>query len=206
MGKVGPRLTSRKKAKRWAKGQSSSSNPETTKHRDQATCMFFKDLPGEKPGITREDLQKHDAIQSIQPQIAKLDIHDDTVESTVDGSTVNTFDTFASNYSNCSNISFSRFLSHFQSSSILHKEMLAVLSAVTEIIKQNNGNETSTEYFAALMSTLETVEEETSVAATVSLLGMILKTVPKSILNLHFGKISQALLQVKKSLAIKPEF
>ncbi|XP_032675287.1 RRP12-like protein [Odontomachus brunneus] len=195
MGKVGPRLASRKKAKRWAKGQSSSSNPETTKYREQATSMFFKDLPSGVSGITQEDLQKHDAIQGIQPQIAKLDIHEDTAESTVDG-TVNTFDTFASNYSNCSNISFSSFLGHFQSSSILHKEMLAVLSAITEVIKQNDGNETSTEYFAALMKTLEAVEDDTSVAATVSLLGMILKTVPKSVLNLQFGNTSQALLQI----------
>lgn len=46
MGKLGPRLDSRKKAKRWPKGQSSSSNPETTKHREQASWMFFKETPG----------------------------------------------------------------------------------------------------------------------------------------------------------------
>lgn len=34
----------------------------------------------------------------------------------------------------------------------MHKEMLAVLSAVTEVIKQNGGTETSTEYFAALVN------------------------------------------------------
>ncbi|EFN82732.1 RRP12-like protein [Harpegnathos saltator] len=191
MGKLGPRLASRKKAKRWAKGQSSSSNPGIMKHRKQATCMFFKDLPSGTPGITKEDLQKHDAIQDIEPQIAKLDIDDDQTESTVQ-----TFDTFASNYSNCSNISFSRFLSHFQSSSMLHKEMLAVLSAVTEVIKQNGGKETSTEYFATLMTTLDTIEDDTTMAATVSLLGMGLKTVPKNVLNLQFGATSQALLQI----------
>lgn len=46
MGKFGPRLGSRKNAKRWLKGQSSSSNPETKKHREQATCLFFKDPTG----------------------------------------------------------------------------------------------------------------------------------------------------------------
>lgn len=46
MGKLGPRLSSRKKAKRWPKGQSSSSNPETKKHRKQAAWMFFKDSTG----------------------------------------------------------------------------------------------------------------------------------------------------------------
>lgn len=198
MGKVTPRLASRKKAKRWARGQSSSSNPATTKYREQATGMFFKDLPGTL-GITRENLQKHDAIQGIQPSLAKLDIdtgmEDRHEESTVDG-TVNTCDTFATNYSDCSNISFSRFLDHFQSSSIVHKEMLAVLAAVTEVIKQNGGNESSTEYFAALMSTLETIEDDTSVAATLSLLGMCLRTVSRNVLNLQFGMTSQTLLQI----------
>lgn len=45
MGKIA-RLGSRKKAKRWPKGQSSNSNPETTKHRERATWMFFKDFNG----------------------------------------------------------------------------------------------------------------------------------------------------------------
>mgnify|MGYP004579856545 CR=1 FL=1 len=36
--------------------------------------------------------------------------------------------------------------------------MLAVLSAVTEIIKQNGGNETSTEYFAAMVSIVKHYE------------------------------------------------
>lgn len=46
MAKVKPRLGSRKKAKRWAKGQSSSSNPETKKHRNQARTWFFQQTPG----------------------------------------------------------------------------------------------------------------------------------------------------------------
>ncbi|KMQ96335.1 rrp12-like protein [Lasius niger] len=204
MGKLA-RLGSRKKAKRWAKGQSSSSNPVITKHRQQAIGMFFKDF-SDTSGITKEELQKHDAIQgSIQPQFAKLDIDEDQPESTVDG-TANSFDTFASNYSNCTNVSFGKFLSRFQSTSFVHKEMLAVLSAVTEIIKQNGGNESSTEYFAALMSTLEAVEDDTSVAATLSLLGMSLKTVPKAVLNLQFGATSQIFLQILSKYAATENF
>lgn len=186
MGKLALRLASRKKAKRWAKGQSSSSNPTTTKYREQATGMFFKDVSG-TPGITKEDLQKHDTFHSTN--FNNLDVNDDET-------TVNTFHTFATDYSDCSNISFNRFLNHFQSSSIIHKEMLAVLSAVTEIIKKNGGTESPTEYFAALMTTLEAVEDDTAVAATLSLLGMNLKTVPKGVLNLQFGATSQVLLQV----------
>ncbi|XP_078033343.1 RRP12-like protein [Augochlora pura] len=204
MGKVGPRLSSRQNAKRWAKGQSSSSNPETKKHREQAAWMFFKDAPA-KPGLTKEDLEKHDAIQSIGPQFERLDIDEDHSDTQTE-STTRTYNTFASNYSNCSNISFNKFLNHFQSKSLLHKEMLAVLSAVTEIIKQNGGNESSTEYFAALMSTLEAIESETSVAATLSLLGMGLKTVPKNVLNLQFSAASKIFLDILKNHASSQEF
>ncbi|XP_076547072.1 RRP12-like protein [Osmia lignaria lignaria] len=204
MGKLGPRLDSRKNAKRWPKGQSSSSNPVTKKHREQAAWMYLKDTSG-KPGITKEALQKHDAIQGIQPQLEKLDL-DDNQSETYTENTINTFDTFATNYSNCSNISFNMFLNHFQSNSLLHKEMLAVLSAVTEIIKQNGGTESSTEYFAALMSTLEAIESDTSIAATLSLLGMVLKTVPKNVLNVQFGAASKIFLNILTEHAASEDF
>lgn len=66
-------------------------------------------------------------------------------------STYQTMQSFASEWSNCSNISFSRFLKVFRSDSALHKEMLAILAAITEVIKQNGGSETPTEYYCALV-------------------------------------------------------
>lgn len=60
----------------------------------------------EKPGITKEDLQKHNAIQEIEPQFEKLGLD----ESNWENSTENTVGTFATNYSNCSNISFTRYV------------------------------------------------------------------------------------------------
>lgn len=45
-----------------------------------------------------------------------------------------------------------RLLNRFDLSSALHKEMLAVLAAITEVIKANGGTENTTEYFAALVS------------------------------------------------------
>lgn len=67
------------------------------------------------------------------------------------GTSFRTMQTFASDWSECSNASFSRLLNVFRPDSALHKEMLAVLAAVTEVIKQNGGAETSTEYYAALV-------------------------------------------------------
>lgn len=46
-----------------------------------------------------------------------------------------------------------RLMNRFDLSSAHHKEMLAVLAAVTEVIKANGGKEDTIEYFAALVST-----------------------------------------------------
>lgn len=42
MGKFRTKLKGQTKGKRWLKGQSSSSNPETHKYRDQAKSRFFQ--------------------------------------------------------------------------------------------------------------------------------------------------------------------
>ncbi|XP_012287618.1 RRP12-like protein isoform X2 [Orussus abietinus] len=194
MGKLKPRLASRKKAKRWKKGQSSSSNPETRKHREQARSRFFQENLG-SGALSSDLLKKHDAIQGVKPAIEKIQVDGDETESTV-ASTFKTFDTFASDWSNCSNVSFNRFLAHFESKSLIQKEMLAVLAAITDVIKENGGTESSTEYYAALMSTLESSESEESVIAILSLLGMGIKTVPKNVLKLQFDQSSQTLFQV----------
>ena len=57
-------------------------------------------------GLTTEILKKHDAVQGIQPRNDDIEI--DEAESSVGVNTFKTFDTFASDYSNCSNVSFSR--------------------------------------------------------------------------------------------------
>nr|CAD7435539.1 unnamed protein product [Timema monikensis] len=99
------------------------------------------------------------------------------------GGTFKTFQTFASDWTSCSNISFNRLLKGFHSDSALHKEMLAVLAAITEVIKANGGKESITEYFAALMTTLDACETEESITAVMSLLGMGLKNVPENLLG-----------------------
>ncbi|KAI4482155.1 hypothetical protein M0802_013793 [Mischocyttarus mexicanus] len=204
MGKIA-RLGSRKKAKRWPKGQSSNSNPETTKHREKATWMFFKDFGG-TPGITTGDLQKHDAMQSIVPRFKNVEIDDGNDEDDEDDyneksesvreGTIDTVQSFATTYSNCTHVSFKGFLERFQPKSLIQKEMLAVISAVTEVIKQNGGRGSATEYFAALMSTLEVVDTDISVAATLSLLEMGFKNIPFNVLNAQFSAVSQVILQI----------
>ncbi|XP_008545740.1 RRP12-like protein [Microplitis demolitor] len=201
MGKVRPRAPSRKGAKRWPKGQSSNSNPETKKYRNQARTGFGHSN-SESSRLTTDAVKRLDALQGLDPS-EKIEVDDDEM-STAD--TFKTFNTYASTYSNCSNVSFSRFLNHFQSSSLLHKEMLAILAAVTEIIKENGGTESSTEYYAALMITLEKATSEDSIAAILSLLGMGLKTVPKNVLKAQFGQASQVFITILQNYADSENF
>ncbi|XP_011497148.1 PREDICTED: RRP12-like protein [Ceratosolen solmsi marchali] len=187
MGILGPRLNCKKKKSRWIKGQSSNSNPKTKKFRNQARSCFFQQNLG-STSFTIDTLKKHDTVQGIQDAINNIKI--DKKESSIDGST------FTNTWSNCSNISFNRFLCHFQSNSIIHKEMLAVLAAVTDVIKQNKGTESSTEYYAALITILKVADTQESISAILSLLSMGMKTVPKNILKLQFCQISYIFLQI----------
>lgn len=67
MGKLKARIKGPgSKAKRWPKGQSSSSNPTTTKHREAAKGAFFqpfqlygKPSSEEKGGLTEDLLKQH---------------------------------------------------------------------------------------------------------------------------------------------------
>ncbi|XP_063236769.1 LOW QUALITY PROTEIN: RRP12-like protein [Bacillus rossius redtenbacheri] len=189
MGKHRPRLKG--KGLRWAKGQSSSSNPQTKKFRDAAKSNFFQENLGQS-GLTVSAVKQHNVFQGTKENEAEPMADD---EETL-GGTYKTFQTFATDWSACTNLSFSRLLKGFRSDSALHKEMLAVLAAVTEVIKENKGKETTTEYFAALMTTLDVTQSEDSVAAILSLLGMGIKKVPESVLRLKFPETSRTFLDL----------
>jgi ribosomal RNA-processing protein 12 len=116
------------------------------------------------------------------------------MDAVSDGHTIGgkTFATWATNFTDCTNATFSRVLRY--SDSALHKEVvnmdlfvikgfilhfplqiLAVLAAITEIIKEKDGKETETEYFAALMTALETMEGEETILAVAYLLSLVIR-------------------------------
>lgn len=207
MGKFRSKLKGTSKGKRWAKGQSSSSNPETKKHRDQARSRFFQqNIAGSK--LTSDALRSHDAVQSLAPvtKEEKFLQDDDTATGTGTFTTYETMRTFASEWSDCSNVSFKHFMNVFRADSALHKEMLAILAAITEVIKQSGGTETPTEYYCALITTLEQVlsvedKNEDQITAVLSLIKMGIKTVPQGVLKSSFGDVSKKLLGVLSEYA-----
>lgn len=76
-------------------------------------------------------------------------------DETATESSYSSANSYASAWSGCTHMSFDRFLNAFRSDSQLHKEMLAVLAAVREVIVENQEQErdepTSTEYFCAMV-------------------------------------------------------
>lgn len=179
------------KGKRWLKGQSSSSNPTTHKYREAAKSRFFEPITGPSM-LTKEAVEKHDTFSLKRDGTT----NEDDIES-FGGKTFKTFDTFASDWSSCSNQSFSKFVNNFKSDSAMHKDMLAVLAAVTEVIKQNGGNESSTEYFGALMTALEAEgNTDDTLAAILNLLSMGIKSVPLSVLQAKFSETSSKIISL----------
>ncbi|KAJ1525453.1 hypothetical protein ONE63_010264 [Megalurothrips usitatus] len=194
MAKFRPRVKG--KGKRWQKGHSSSSNPETSKYREAARSRFFQENLGSQSKLTSDALRKHDAFMGTKPETIEVDDDESETAVTMSGKSFKTFQTFASDWSACSNISFSKFLNRFTSDSALHKEMLAVLAAIAEVIKANGGSETSTEYFGALMTTLNVSESEDSLGAVLTLLGMGIKSVPQSVLRKKFSEASKTFMDL----------
>ncbi|XP_057657541.1 RRP12-like protein [Diorhabda carinulata] len=203
MGKFRSKLKGQSKGKRWPKGQSSSSNPGITKYRDIAKSRFFQENLGPS-NLTSDALRKHDAIQSFVPKAEEPAKMEEDAESSIGTqSSYMTMKSFASEWSNCSNMSFNRFLTVFRSDSALHKEMLAILAGITDVIKEQGGTGTSTEYYCCLITTLKEVynaeeKNEDQITALLALLNMGIKTVPDGVLKKYFDDITLKMLHILK--------
>ncbi|EFA09698.2 RRP12-like protein [Tribolium castaneum] len=202
MGKFRSKLKGQAKGKRWPKGQSSSSNPETHKYRDLAKSRFFQENLGSS-GLTSEALRKHDAVQAFKPRPdpEPMGVDEDVESSVGTYSSYKTMESFASEWSSYSNMSFTRFLKVFRADSALHKEMLAMLAAISEVIRENGGSETATEYYCSLITALERVYEgeersEEQLTAALALLNMGIKTVPEPVLRRTFSDLSAKVLHI----------
>ncbi|XP_005182344.2 RRP12-like protein [Musca domestica] len=225
MGKFRSKLKRHTKGKNWSKGHSSTSNPEQMKHRLKAKSRFFQPnlslVPKEETknpnSLTLEAVLKHEqrlaynadttTVNDVAGSLKSFSITDEDDElmsESQGGGTFKTFKTFASNYSTCSNMSFKKLLVGFRASSDLHKEMLAILTALTEIIKERGGNESSTEYFLLLMEQIEASTEDKDIIAGISLLGMGIKSVPAPVLRKRFSETAQTLMSCMQRFIDSP--
>ncbi|XP_066549145.1 RRP12-like protein [Amia ocellicauda] len=182
------------KLKRWKKGHSSDSNPETCRYRQAARSRFFS-RPSDKSDLTVDALKLHNDLQA-GPLEGKEAGPGDGCSMEETAQSERTSGTFLSGLSDCTNLTFSKVQRFWESNSAAHKEICAVLAAVTEVIRSQGGKETETEYFAALMTTLEAVESSESVGAVAYLLNLVMKRVPTPVLITKFSDTSKVFMDI----------
>ncbi|CAK7299731.1 RRP12-like protein [Vulpes lagopus] len=184
------------KLKRWKKGHSSDSNPAICRHRQAARSRFFS-RPSGKSDLTVDAVKLHNELQSGSLRLGKREAPETAMEEEAAPSlTEKSSGTFLSGLSDCTNVTFSKVQRFWESNSAAHKEICAVLAAVTEVIRSQGGKETETEYFAALMTTVEAVESPESLAAVAYLLNLVLKRVPSPVLIRKFSDTSRAFMDI----------
>ncbi|XP_074532460.1 RRP12-like protein [Halichoeres trimaculatus] len=183
------------KLKRWKKGHSSDSNPQTNRFRRAAKSRFFS-RPSDKSDLTVDALKLHNELQSGPLELGGRKDASMEEEEPEEAFSDRTSGTFLSGLSDCSNLTFRKVQRYWESNSAAHKEICAVLAAVTEVIRSQGGKETETEYFAALMTTLEVVDSTESQAAVAYLLNLVMKRVPAPVLISKFSDTTKALMDV----------
>ncbi|NXY39570.1 RRP12 protein, partial [Pomatorhinus ruficollis] len=158
----------------------------------------------EKSNLTVDAVKLHNELQSGSLRLerasdsAQTRMEEDSAE---EAATEKSSGTFLSGLSDCTNATFSKVQRFWESNSAAHKEICAVLAAVTEVIRSRGGKESETEYFAALMTTLEAVESPESLSAVAYLLNLVLKRVPSPILIKKFSDASKAFVNIVSSQA-----
>lgn len=107
----------------------------------------------------------------------------------------------------CIIIFFFKYKIYFRSGSKLHGDVITVLAAVSEIIRQNNGTESDVEYFGALLTCLQStsINDVEKIGATAYLLFLTAKKVPKNILVKSFSNASQIICEKLEFLENKSE-
>uniref|UniRef100_A0A2K6UCH4 Ribosomal RNA processing 12 homolog n=1 Tax=Saimiri boliviensis boliviensis TaxID=39432 RepID=A0A2K6UCH4_SAIBB len=190
------------KLKRWKKGHSSDSNPVICCHRQAARSRFFSRPSGRASDLTVDAVKLHNELQSGSLRLGKKEAPGTPMEEEAElAVTEKSSGTFLSGLSDCTNVTFSKVQRFWESNSAAHKEICAVLAAVTEVIRSQGGKETETEYFAALMTTMEAVESPESLAAIAYLLNLVLKRVPSPVLIKKFSDTSKAFMDIMSAQA-----
>ncbi|KAJ7336526.1 pre-rRNA processing protein [Desmophyllum pertusum] len=179
------------KSKKWRKGQSCESNPATRTHREAAKRGAIVGHATQNSNLTAEALAKH--VQKHDDE-GDVELQDEEGISVKSGQTFGAFS--VSGLTDCSNPVFASVKRFWDSPSSQHKEVCAVLAAVTEVIKSKGGKESETEYFAALMTALESADEIEAVTAITFLLSLVIRSVPDAILQAKFSKSCQILVGI----------
>ncbi|VDO05494.1 unnamed protein product [Rodentolepis nana] len=114
-----------------------------------------------------------------------------------------TFASWATHITRCSNPTFNSVVDRLWSNPSLQKDVLAVLSGITKTIQDRNGKESGPEYFAILLSLLNT-ESNTKTAEAYLLQLVVSKAVPASLLRSKCAEATKTITNVL-SAALKED-
>ncbi|XP_016132391.1 RRP12-like protein [Sinocyclocheilus grahami] len=116
------------KIRRWKKGHSSDSNPETSRYRKAARSRYFS-RPSEKSDLTVDALKLHNELQagSLQRSSDAMEAGDAMEDKAL---TEKTSGTFLSGLSDCSNLTFRKVQRYWESNSAAHKEIVCCLATL----------------------------------------------------------------------------
>lgn len=189
------RFKSRGARSRITKGKSSESNPSITRHREaaRATHIVQKIQADKSYNVKFGD---EDAVLEQIP-LHKMQIDDAEEIKTIRSnfSELTSAQSQLSQFTSCTNPTFDPVHRIWRSGSVLQNEVLAVLAATAELIKDTNGTESDAEYFAALLTIIEAMPavDESKLAAASYLLGLVAKKVNKSVSQKCFSRAHEIL-------------
>lgn len=189
MRKIRSKLKRKSSNQKWKRGHSSTSNPTKTLHRDRARAKTLSNT-GNNSGLTSAAVSKLNKLSGVEKS-KKLNVP-------TTSETMNTEDTesmysaapttvrsFMSSFSTNTNASFNKLLD-CETLNERRKEMVAVLAASTETIKEQQGSETSAEYFMAFINSLALIEEVDRADPVIGLTNLVIKSVPRALLQEKF--------------------
>ncbi|KAA0186287.1 hypothetical protein FBUS_03907 [Fasciolopsis buskii] len=110
------------------------------------------------------------------------------------------FISWTSNVTKCSNPVFSSVTCRTWSNSLMQQDVLSVLTGITDLIHRNDGKESSGEYYAALLTALNT-PSNTKAAEAYLLKVVISKAIPDALLRATFGEASKIIIYIINSTA-----
>lgn len=189
MRKIRSKLKRKASNQKWKRGHSSTSNPTKTLHRDRARAKSLS-TTGSNSGLTSEALNKLNKISGqsdklLMPHVKTGTMNIDDNESMYSTAPTTTVRSFMSSFSTNTNASFSKLLD-CETLNERRKEMVAVLAASTDTIKEQQGGETSTEYFMAFINSLAIIDEVDRADPIVGLVNLVIKSVPKAVMQDKF--------------------
>ncbi|CAD5211446.1 unnamed protein product [Bursaphelenchus okinawaensis] len=176
---------------RLPKGTTSSSNPTVSRFRDLAKAQREA---RRTPLVAVDDVveaQNGDADLVDYVPINAMSIDAEGSKSMISEGGMSRLTSFT----NCTNPTFAAVHREWRSGSQLHSNVIAVLAAVSQAIKERDGTENDEEYFMGILAIIEAApfEEQEKLAAASYLFYLVIKKMSKEYLTQNFVYVNKVL-------------